>query len=420
MMQFLQNIGTVLGIAIGIYLFYFGIIALRGLYKSTTRHALQHFAPRKRIACVIAARNEQAVIGHLIDSLLAQDYPQELFDIIVAPNNCTDATEAVAQSRGARIFHAKGVIRGKGQVLTQLVDEIILKEPFDAMCVFDADNLVCNSFLSRMNDALCAGADAVQGFRDSKNPEQTAISGCYSICYWMLNRFYNAARASLGLSALINGSGFAVSTDLLRDLDGWHTVTMTEDFEFSAQCALRDKRIYFVDDAVIYDEQPLTFRQSWHQRRRWTTGGMQSFQAYALPLLVHTLTHRSLISFDMFLTFCMPLIQLISVIAGLLALPPTIVSSGLVLGDFVLHGFLLVLAILTVSTLFSIAATLLAAILTVILKNGSTNGMWRGITSFWLFSMSQTLLILLSFIHKETTWRPIVHTNAKSLSDIEP
>ena len=115
---------------------------------------------------------------------------------------------------------------------------MVLAGGYDAMCVFDADNLVHPDFLARMNDAVCAGHVAVQGFRDSKNPEQSAISGCYSICYWMLNRFYNSARSALGLSALVNGSGFTATAGLLRELGGWNTVTMTEDYEFSAQCAL--------------------------------------------------------------------------------------------------------------------------------------------------------------------------------------
>ena len=83
--------------------------------------------------------------------------------------------------------------------MREVVDHVVLAGGYDAMCVFDADNLVHPDFLARMNDAVCAGHVAVQGFRDSKNPEQSAISGCYSICYWMLNRFYNSARSALGL-----------------------------------------------------------------------------------------------------------------------------------------------------------------------------------------------------------------------------
>lgn len=260
----LTRIVFVLSIPLCLYAVYFGVVALFGLRKKLP--AAPQAKPEKRFALVVAARNEAAVIGHLVDSLYGQDYPRELYEVIVAPNNCTDDTEAVAAGRGARIFRPEGVIRSKGEVLTQVVDKIVLAEEFDAMCVFDADNLVDGQFLARMNDALVSGAQVAQGFRDSKNPEQSAISGCYSICYWMLNRFYNGARSALHLSALVNGSGFAVTTALLRRLGGWHTVTMTEDYEFSAQCAMLGERVHFVPEALIYDEQPLTFRQSWKQR----------------------------------------------------------------------------------------------------------------------------------------------------------
>ncbi len=39
---------------------------------------------------VVCARNEQAVIGKLLDSLYAQDYPRDLFTLYVAADNCTD------------------------------------------------------------------------------------------------------------------------------------------------------------------------------------------------------------------------------------------------------------------------------------------------------------------------------------------
>ena len=51
-------------------------------------------APRTRFACLVAARNEEAVIGALVESLKKQDYPDALYDIFVIPNNCTDDTEA--------------------------------------------------------------------------------------------------------------------------------------------------------------------------------------------------------------------------------------------------------------------------------------------------------------------------------------
>ena len=135
----IRAVTLAVGAALSVYTLYFGVIALRGLVRRAP--AFARSAPQKRIACVVAARNEAAVIGPLVDSLLAQDYPRALFEVIVAPNNCTDDTEAVAAAHGARIFRPTGPIRSKGDVLAQVVDEVVLKENFDAMCVFDADNL---------------------------------------------------------------------------------------------------------------------------------------------------------------------------------------------------------------------------------------------------------------------------------------
>ncbi|WP_367925892.1 glycosyltransferase family 2 protein [uncultured Ruthenibacterium sp.] len=412
----LTRIVMICSILLGIYTLYFGAIALVGLFRRTK--SVPSYEPSKRFACVIAARNEALVIGNLVDSLRKQNYPTDLFEVIVAPNNCTDETESIALAHGARIFTAHGTIRSKGEVLTQIVDEVILQERFDAMCVFDADNLVDENFLQRMNDALCNGAQVAQGFRDSKNPEQSAISGCYSICYWMLNRFYNGARATLGLSSLINGSGFAVTTDLLRKLGGWHTCTMTEDYEFSAQCAIAGGRVDFIPDAVIYDEQPLTFTQSWRQRRRWTTGSLQGLQTYGSLLFREMVLRRSVICFDMYLTFLTPFAQLAGAILGLTGTILLLAGKGFVIGSIFFNGIVAALILTVGGLILSGIGTAAAAAITVMLKKDTLHGMGWGIATFWMFALSHMVLTLLSFVKKENVWRPIAHTSVKTLDDV--
>ena len=410
------RIVMICSILLGIYALYFGAIALVGLFRRTK--AIPAAAPQKKFACVIAARNEALVIGNLVDSLYAQNYPADLFEVIVAPNNCTDETEAIARQHGARIFLAQGTIRSKGEVLTQIVDDVLLRENFDAMCVFDADNLVDKNFLQRMNDALCNGAQAAQGFRDSKNPEQSAISGCYSICYWMLNRFYNGARATLGLSSLVNGSGFAVTTDLLRKLGGWHTCTMTEDYEFSAQCAIAGGRVDFVPDAVIYDEQPLTFVQSWRQRRRWTTGSLQGLQTYGSTLFREMILRRSVVCLDMYLTFLTPFVQLAGAVLGLVGTILLLMGKGFVIGSIFFNGVVAALILTLGGMLLSCLGTAAAATVTVLLKKENLHGMGWGIAAFWMFALSHMVLTLLSFVKQENIWRPIAHTSVKTMDDI--
>ena len=416
MISILTKILIVMSVGLGAYSLYFLVIALLGMHKKGS--TVPTAAPQTRFALVVAARNEANVIGHLVDSLNAQKYPKELFSVIVAPNNCNDDTAAVAAAHGARLFTPKGIIKSKGAVLTQVVDTVVIGEQFDAMCVFDADNLVDEQFLAHMNDAIVNGAKIVQGFRDSKNPKQSAVSGCYSICYWMLNRFYNAARVSLGLSALVNGSGFAVTRGILEQLDGWHTCTMTEDYEFSAQCALLGECVHFSEEARIYDEQPLTFAESWKQRRRWTTGSLQGLNQYGHRLFAKVVLERSAICFDMYLTFLTPLVQLLSVIAAIVGIALALSGGGILLHGILIHGLVIAIVTTLVGLFACVLGSMILAAVTVSLQHTPMRAMGKSIATYWLFLMSHTALTLLSFVYPKTTWDPIAHTAAKSLSQI--
>ena len=227
-----------------------------------------------RFAVLIAARNEELVIGPLINSLLTQEYPAELYDIWVIPNNCTDNTAMAAGRFGAKVLECTVPVKSKGEVLRFAYNRLHGRQ-YDAYCVFDADNLVDSRFLMEMNNAYMAGARVAQGYRDSKNPYDTPMSGCYSIYYWMMDRFYNQSRAAVGLSAMINGTGFMVAARVLEGMGGWNTHTLSEDLEMTVQCALAGEKVAWVPRAVTYDEQPLDYAVSVTQRRRWTSGTLQ-------------------------------------------------------------------------------------------------------------------------------------------------
>ena len=95
---------------------YFLVVALFALKKPKP---IPRANPNMRFACVIAARNEERVIGGLIESLLRQTYPKALFDIYVMPNNCTDHTALAAIRAGAQVLRPEGEIRCKGDALHQ-------------------------------------------------------------------------------------------------------------------------------------------------------------------------------------------------------------------------------------------------------------------------------------------------------------
>ncbi|NLW78767.1 MAG: glycosyltransferase family 2 protein [Ruminococcaceae bacterium] len=410
-LSILLNILFIVGGLMTLYSLYFFIIAFFGFKKRKVPPA----APATtRFAVVVAARNEAAVIGQLVDSLANLNYPKDMYDIIVAPNNCTDDTEAIAAWHGANIFHPEGPISCKGQVLAQISDQIIKTRSHDAICVFDADNLVHPDFLQRMNDARAQGFKVAQGFRDSKNPADTVVSTCYSVTYWIVNRFYNGGREALGLSGLVNGSGFMVCVDLLEKLGGFRTSTMTEDYEFSAQCVLHGEKVHYVHEAIIYDEQPLTFFQSWKQRRRWSTGNVQGMELYAGGLLRTAIKRRCWVCFDMALTYLTPIIQLVSLVLG----AASAVLAAYRIFEFDMMPVTQVLMLVILAAVGAMVFCSFVAALVVWLDRASFKGTVKGILLFALFILSSLPISIISLFRKQKVWEATAHTRAMALSDM--
>ena len=361
-----------------------------------------------RFAILVAARNEELVIGNLINSLLAQDYPRELYDIWVIPNNCTDHTAQAARDFGANVMECTVPVKCKGDVM-RFAYRQLRDKGYDAFCVFDADNVADPQFLREMNNAYRAGARAAQGYRDSKNPFDSAISGCYSIYYWMMDRFHNGGKAGLGLSAMLGGTGFMVSAAAFEAIGGWCTQSISEDLEMSAQCALAGVPIAWAPRAVTYDEQPLTFRESIKQRRRWTSGTLQIARAW-LPVLGQSLARRPAVQvLDIGATMLIPAYQA----AALVSMVLTALAAGMVApGDF---SVLLCLGYLGGSLAITILGATLSAALVLTVEEKWDKRMLPALGLYWLFLLSWVPITIGCLFKKTTVWEEIRHTRNVSV-----
>jgi cellulose synthase/poly-beta-1,6-N-acetylglucosamine synthase-like glycosyltransferase len=399
------------GVPFFLYGIYYLFIGLLG-YRRHNRYP-QH-PPQKRLAAVIAARNEEQVIAHLVETLKKQQYPQSLLDIFVIPNNCTDDTETAARAAGAKIFTCTKPVKSKGDALEQFFDYIFEEnDHYDAFCVFDADNLVEPGFMSAMNNALCEGETIAQGYRDSKNPAGSWISGCQSIFYWTLNRFLNLARHSMGWSAALNGTGFMVSREVLAD-GGFRTFTLTEDIEFTTQNIIKGRRVAWVPEAITFDEHPIAFETSWKQRKRWSTGTIQCFAHYAPILWENYKDTKQWTSLDMILYLAAPFVQVATflytifsfVILGMIYVNTQVWSSSLT--------FAILMLVLGVST------SILFSVMVVKLEGHQLKQVnLRSFFSFWFFLFSWIFINVLCFYRPIKTWEPIEHTQGVKLSQIK-
>ena len=395
MSAFLQTAALILGLLFRLFSAWFFVIALFFLKKPAT---CPRRAPRTRFACLVPARNEEAVIAALVHSLRAQNYPERLFDIYVIPNNCTDGTEKTAREAGAFILRCTGTVRCKGDALRQAVDRLLWKN-YDAFCVFDAGGSVHPDFLARMNDAFESGARVAKGRLLAQNPYASGTAGCYALYHEMTDRFFNRPRAALGLSARLVGTGFAVHRDVLARTGGWQTKTIAEDAEFAAQCAAMGERVFWVPEAVTYDESPLSFRVSLTQRRRWCSGIMSAAEL-SVPRLFRAFRSVSLPrTADSLMFLCFPFVQALSFLPALLLLAAAAAGGTLPSA----------LTALLPAAAAGWAGTSLFAVILARAGGLSVRRMAAGILLFPVFMASWVPLQILSLMRRTRTWTEIHH-----------
>ena len=389
------------------------MLAYKTLYWIIGFFFTRKFKPAKnkhKYGIVIAARNEEKVIGNLLDSINKQDYPKELYDIFVIADNCTDNTAKVAKESGAIVYERFDENhKTKGYALQWFFNKKIEEDaPYDAFCIFDADNIVDKNFLKVMNKKLCQGEDVVQGYKDIKNPSDSWVSAGYAIFYWTMHRFYHLARYNIGLSPLMNGTGFMVKFDVIKP-HGWDTKTLTEDIEFSLKRIIKGKKLGWATDAICYDEQPVGFVQSWSQRSRWTVGHIQCIHEYTKKLAIAAKENKTMMNFDGLLY-----------IVG--SIPMFILTLLLLATNFLMYaGDGMTQAELMMNMLRYLVPTFLLPIATGViamyLDKRPIKPMLKGLACYPLFMGSWLLINFKCLFKRETTWEKINHVRNIKIAD---
>ncbi len=301
-----------------IFTVYIFIVPLAGFRKLRSR---QLFAPKARFAVFVPAHNEEKVVGHLINSLWELDYPRRFFDVYVIADNCTDGTAALARDRGAKVIVRENKEKsGKGYALEYGFNAVLKSGiPYDAVCVVDADNLVKGDFLKVMNTELALGHRIIQGRMDVKNPDDTWVTSVFAMSIWVANRFYYLAKHNLGLSAALGGTGMCIATEVLRDI-GWGSTSLTEDLEFTMKALTHGIKTYWAHDAIVYDEKPLTFGQSWRQRLRWVRGQFTVALRYMPKLFWRGVRRGDVVALDAVLQLFSPIYMIVTTLMAVVFL----------------------------------------------------------------------------------------------------
>ncbi|KFI68415.1 glycosyltransferase family 2 protein [Bifidobacterium magnum] len=411
----LLNVVNILMVAVGaVGIIYQGLCIVLSLFS---KPAPFPDAPMdKRYAVLISARNEEAVISNLIHDIQQQTYPYELVDIWLVADNCTDHTADLVRSLGCNVverFNQEQI--GKGYALTYLLDYMMdhhVAEQYDAFIVFDADNRLDKHYIAEMNKAFQSGFKILTSYRNSVNTSENWVSSGSALWFIRESRFLSASRMMLGNSCHVGGTGFMFAQSIMQRNRGWKFHLLTEDLEFTMDSLLHGDRIGYCGTAILYDEQPVTFAQSWRQRLRWSKGFLQVFRYYGPSLIRRAIMEHDFSAIDFTLLLC-PFMLLAMIRMGL----------GLL---FALFGFVTWSSQLGYigswvgGCVLSCVGMMALAALTILAERDQVGATNRELIAYVLsFPLYMLSYIPISFqaVFSKAEWKPIVHSGGSDSAE---
>ncbi|QSE97174.1 glycosyltransferase [Fulvivirga lutea] len=252
-------------------------------------------APLKKVSVLIAARNEAANIKACLQSLIRQDYPNELVQILVGDDQSEDETYQLAKdelqhnsnSKVLKIERNVGHQKGKANVLAQLANQA----SGDVFLITDADMQLPASWVRSMvgslkNEGIVTGVTYVEGNN-------------YQSIDWIFSLGIIKVLKDVGQPVTTMGNNMMITKKAYQAVGGYESIpfSITEDFELFKH--VRNKGFDIVqlfNPAVLGKTKPVSgFINLLNQRKRWMKGAVQLPKLIVLLLLVQALYFPALI-----------------------------------------------------------------------------------------------------------------------------
>jgi cellulose synthase/poly-beta-1,6-N-acetylglucosamine synthase-like glycosyltransferase len=248
----------------GFGVFYSLIFALASVfykdkkYKSTNKQA--------RIAVFIPGYKEDVIIYHVAKHALKQNYPQELYDVIVCADSFSDETVAKLRSLPIIVQEVSFEKSTKAKSLNKVMD--ILEEKYDIAVVLDADNLMKEDVLQKVNEAYQGGEKAIQCHRTAKNLD-TNFARLDALSEEINNSIFRRGHIALGMPSALIGSGMAFDYLLYKSVMKTIDVVSGFDKELEIKLLKMGIKVSFIENAIVLDEKVQTSEVFQKQRTRW-------------------------------------------------------------------------------------------------------------------------------------------------------
>ncbi len=288
---------SLLGLAT-LYIFIFSIASLFYVQKPYSDNGNM-----RKIAVLIPGYKEDEVIIEVAKQALEQEYPTNLFDVVIIADSFKDNTLQALKTLSVKLIEVSFEKSTKSKALNSAM--AALNNDYDIAVVLDADNVMAGGFLKKINAVFEHDVIAVQGHRTAKNVNNSwAVLDAVS--EEINNSIFRKGHRVLGLSSAIIGSGMAFKYNYFKSLMSSVTAVGGFDKEIELKMLKEGHSIVYLDDAVVYDEKVQKAEVFGNQRRRWLSAQFHYFRKDILAAIKHLFLKGNVDYFDKAIQFIQP------------------------------------------------------------------------------------------------------------------
>lgn len=254
------------------YFFVFSFASIFPLKVKVRNETVKH-----RFAVLIPGYKEDAIIIDVARDALKQSYSNGHFDIIVIADSFMSETLDQLRELPITLIEVSFEKSTKSKALNRAMH--IIGDEYDIALVLDADNLMDNNCLDKINEAFGQDTVAVQCHRIAKNLN-TSFAILDGVSEEINNGIFRKGHRAIGLSSGLIGSGMAFRYDYFKEVMSGIEAIGGFDKELELKIFQDGKVIEYLDEVYIYDEKVQKSEVFYNQRRRWLSSQGRGFLNY--------------------------------------------------------------------------------------------------------------------------------------------
>ncbi|MEM6802401.1 MAG: glycosyltransferase family 2 protein [Bacteroidota bacterium] len=222
--------------------------------------------PIHRIAILVPAYKEDAVILSASSKNLMVDYPVDAFTLFIIADSLQEKTLKALQKMPLELIKVNFEESTKVKALNQAFSQI--QNTFDLALILDADNVMKHDFLRKINACYAEGHKAIQGRRTAKN-NNTELAVLDGLSEMLNNHIYREGNCGLSWSSSLIGSGMAFEYQLLKESLAEMDAVGGFDRDLEVRLVAKGHKVLYTSDAWVYDEKVEKVEAFAGQRKRW-------------------------------------------------------------------------------------------------------------------------------------------------------